>query len=193
MISMTTEMLFIGYSKIILQFFLLLLPRVSNFALILGNFWVPKSWPFLPFLMDFIFSSSLNTHYIFKVLLWNWKLIMIDILTSPSSNMTAPTLYTLYTKCMCWIILDFISMTVIKEAKNHFSLKSLTFYETNLTTLFFFFFTCTTKNHIGTTKWPKVEPTQSQTCWSIRDYFFIKRNTDVNTGDLKILFKEMSK
>ena len=48
-----------------------------------------------------------------------------------------------------------------KSGKNNFFLKSLTFYETKQT-LNFFFFTHTTQNKSGTSKWPVVERRQDQ-------------------------------
>ena len=81
-------------------------------------------------------------------------------------------------------------MTVIKVVINHLNQKSLTSYETDLT-IFFFFFTHTTQNQIQTLKQPAVERRQDQHKLKYRGIIiFIKRNTAVNTGDLKMLHKK---
>ena len=50
------------------------------------------------------------------------------------------------------------------------------------------------QNHQISTSWAKIRSTQIQTCVKYRgNIICIKRNTDVNTGDLKILHKKMSK
>ena len=90
-----------------------------------------------------------------------------------------------------------ISMTFIKLLKIRFS-KNLPSLETNLTLFFSFLFHWhdqkQMQDHQISTCRAKIRSTQCQTCVKYRgNIICIKRNTDVNTGDLKILNKKMSK
>ena len=89
-------------------------------------------------------------------------------------------------------------MTVIKVARNQIFLKSLTFYETNLTLILFLLFHSNNlkqkQNHQMASSRAKATSTQSQTCVKYRGIIiFIKRNIIVNTKDLKIFHKFFSK
>ena len=88
-------------------------------------------------------------------------------------------------------------MTFIKEVKNQVLKKSLLSLKTNLTLPFFLFHLYNPKpkqNQQISISRAKIRSTQSQTCVKYRgNIICIKRNTDVNTGNLKILHKKMSK
>ena len=88
-------------------------------------------------------------------------------------------------------------MTVTKVVKNKIFKKSLTSHETNLTLVFCHFHSHDQKpkrNHQIASSRAKTRSRQSQACVKYRGIIIcIKRNTDVNTGDQKILHKKMSK
>ena len=85
-------------------------------------------------------------------------------------------------------------MTVIKVVKILIFQKSLTCHETNLTLLFLSFSLERPKNKAESSNRAKTGPRQSQTCGKYRGIIIcIERNTDLNTSDLKKLYKKMSK
>ena len=92
-------------------------------------------------------------------------------------------------------------MTVTKLVKNLIFQKSLTFHETNLTLLFFccccLFHSYNSKpkqNHQIASIRAKTRSRQSQTRVKYRGIIIcIKIKSDVNTSDLKIIYKKMSK
>ena len=91
-----------------------------------------------------------------------------------------------------------ISMTAIKVVKNQIFKKSLPFLETNLMLLSFFLFHShdpkPKQNHQIAISRAKTRSTQNETCVKCRgNIICIRRNTYVNTGDLKILHKKMFK
>ena len=90
-----------------------------------------------------------------------------------------------------------MSMPFIKEVKNQIFKKIYLSFETNLTLLFFLFHLHDPKpkqKHQISISRAKIRSTQSQTFVKYRgNIICIKRNTDVNTGDLKILCKNMPK
>ena len=90
-----------------------------------------------------------------------------------------------------------MSMTFIKVVKIRLS-KKFTFPWNQLDAPVFFLFHLynpkPNQNHQISISRAKIRSTQSQICVRYRDYnICIKRNTHVNTGDLKILHKKMSK
>ena len=101
----------------------------------------------------------------------------------------------MYTQFMCKKIYIYIH-DCHKSGKKSFFSKTHNFLWKQFDAIFFVFFTYTTQNKSGTTKWPVVEArsTRSQTCVMYRGIIiFIKRNTIVNTSNLKIFHKKMSK
>ena len=97
-------------------------------------------------------------------------------------------IYSIFTKFMWWIPFKKISMTVIKSVKNQIFKKVYLPLKPTWRSCFFLFHSHDPKpkqNHQISISRAKIRSTQSQTC--------VKRNTDVNTGDLKILHKKMSK
>ena len=90
-----------------------------------------------------------------------------------------------------------ILTNVIQVVKNLIFQKSLTSHETNWTLLFLSFYSHEQKpkrNHQIASSRAKTRSRRSQACVKYRGIIIcIKRNTDVNTSDLKILHKKMSK
>ena len=89
-------------------------------------------------------------------------------------------------------------MTLKKVAKNLiFLLKNLSFYEPNFTVFFLVFHPHNPKPkriHQIASDRAKTRSTRSQTCVKYRGIIILfKRNSDVNTGDLKIFHQKMSK
>ena len=91
----------------------------------------------------------------------------------------------------------YISMTVIKVDKNKIFKKVYLPLKPTWRSCFFLFHSHDPKpkqNHQISISRVKIRSTQSQTCVKYRgNIICIKGNTDVNTGDLKILHKNMSK
>ena len=89
-------------------------------------------------------------------------------------------------------------MTVTKVAKNPFFLKKIKFLSTQLDGRVFLVFHPQDPKpkrirQIASNR-AKTRSTRSQKCVKYRGIIlFIKRNTDVNSGDLKILHQKMSK
>ena len=98
---------------------------------------------------------------------------------------------------MSWIPFLKISMTFIKVLKNQIFKKIYLPFKPTWRSSFFLFHWHDPKgkqNHQISTCWAKIRSTRIQTCVKYRgNIICIKRNTDVNTGDLKILHKKMSK
>ena len=90
-----------------------------------------------------------------------------------------------------------IFMTFIKVVKNQIFKKVHLPLKPTWSSCFFLFHRQDPKqkqNHQISTLRANIRSTQSQTCVKYRgNIICIKRNTDVNTGDLKILHKKMSK
>ena len=87
-----------------------------------------------------------------------------------------------------------MSMTFIKVVKNQIFKKIYLLSKSNWRSCFFLIHSYNPKpkqNHQISISRAKIRSTQSQTCVKYRgSIIFIKRNTDVNTGDLKILHKK---
>ena len=88
-------------------------------------------------------------------------------------------------------------MTFIKVVKNQIFKKVYFPLKPTLRSYFFLFYSHDPKpkqNHQISSSRAKTRSTRSQACVKYRgNIICIKRNTDVNTGDLKILHKKMSK
>ena len=102
-----------------------------------------------------------------------------------------------FTKFIWWITFLKISMTFIKVVKNQIFKKIYLPLKPTWRSCFFLFHWHDPKwkqSHQISTCRAKKRSTQIQTCVKHRgNIICIKRNTDVNTGDLKILHKKMSK
>ena len=98
---------------------------------------------------------------------------------------------------MCWLPLLKMSMTFIKVVKNQIFKKVYLLLKPNWLSCFFLFNSHDPKpkqNHQISISRANIRLTRSQTCVKYRGIIIcIKRNTDVNTGDLKIIHKKMSK
>ena len=103
----------------------------------------------------------------------------------------------MFTKFMWWILFLKMSMTFIKVVRNQIFKKVYFPLKPTWHSCFFIFHSYDPKqkqNHQISIIRAKIRSTQSQTCVKYRGFIIcIKRNTDVNTGDLKILHKKMSK
>ena len=98
-------------------------------------------------------------------------------------------IWNLYKICVLNTIF-YIAMTLIKKVKNHFFPKKNYFLWNQLDSTVFRFFTRTTQNkkqnQLMASSRAKTWSTWSQKCVKYRgNNMFMKRNSDVNTGDLK--------
>ena len=95
---------------------------------------------------------------------------------------------------MWWILFFEMSMTFIKVVKNQIFKKVYLPLKPTWRSCFFLFHSHDQKqkqNHQISSSRAKTRSTRSQTCVKYKgNIICIKRNTDVNTGDLKILHKK---
>ena len=100
----------------------------------------------------------------------------------------------IFTKFMWLIQLKKISKTVIKSVKNQIFINVYLPLKPSCRSCFFLFHSHDPKpkqNQQISSTWAKIRSTRSQACVKYRgNIICIKRNTDVNTGDLKILHKK---